>query len=79
MHQHVSDPIELLSYALLYVVGNFVRLPHRHLGIDFQVQIDMVSKSGLSGITLLDPAGAWHAGCDVTNLVHETILGHGVH
>jgi len=53
VNQHIGNPIERLQDVQPRLVGDLVGLPHGHVRVDFQVQVDVVAETGLAGVALL--------------------------
>src|ERR1700740_3687369 len=58
VNQHVRYPVQLFPDASFDLSGDFVRFAHRHVRINFEMKIDMVSEACRARIALLDTQSA---------------------
>ena len=79
MHQDVGDPADGVFYFAPDGSGDGVRLANGHVGIDFQMKIDVVFQAGAAGEALLDADRTGDGESGDIDLLHHGGFRHGVH
>ena len=79
MDEDVLNPRQFLLDGGFDFAGDEVGVSHAEVGVDLQMEVDVILQAGFSGVTLFDGAGSGDLEGDVADGAEFVIVGHRVH
>src|SRR5947208_158919 len=74
VHEYVGHPGQITADAIPHLLRDIVRRAHGDLGVDFQVQIDMILQSRLARETFFDAFDARDLLRHFANSAHHALI-----
>lgn len=79
MDEDVLNPRQFLLDGGFDFAGDEVGVSHAEVGVDLQMEVDVILQAGFSGVTLFNCAGSGDLEGDVADGAEFVVVGHCVH